>query len=114
MIPISKYLRFTGIGLMVIYAIYFVIMGLGKLIGGDSSGISNLLPAAIVGGVAALAWKRPTIAGTLMLGIGMVSAIYYLAIFTNAKIFNILFLAIIPFSAGVILLSAGLIKKPTI
>src|SRR6266545_1004798 len=102
MTPLSKNLRIIGMGLMSLYAIFFLVMGVGEMIGGDASGSSHLLPAAIIAGMTAVAWKRPTIAGALLLGIGLIAAIYFFAIFTTNLIFGKIIMAGLPILSGII------------
>lgn len=114
MSSLSKNLRIAALALMGLYSIFFLVVGVGKMAGGDKSGSNNLLAFLIMAAMMYVAWKRPRIAGILLLGIGLVAGIYFLAIFSNSSLGSILIMSAAPLVAGLLLLSIGLIEKKPI
>jgi hypothetical protein len=112
MSPLSKNLRWIGIGLMGLYGVYFLVTGILQLAGGDSSWASRLVAALIVAAMVFVAWRRPAVVGLLFLGIGLVVVIYNTAIFVDRSTANAWILAGLPLLVGVLLLAAGLVQKP--
>jgi hypothetical protein len=62
------------IGLLVAF---LLLMGIGEVVGGDFSGIGHLLPAAALGLLMWLAWKRPLYPGMILVLLGIVNAVLY-------------------------------------
>ena len=55
-------LLLTGLGLG-----FFLLFAVGELVGGEISGVQHLPPAALLGALLWLGWKRPRTAGIIML-----------------------------------------------
>lgn len=63
---------------MALLTAFLLFMGIGEMVGGDSSGLGHLLPAAVLGLLMWFAWKRPLFAGIILVLAGIVNSIPYL------------------------------------
>lgn len=75
--PHARPWRWAALGVMGLYVIFLVFMGVGEMVGGDFSGASHLLPAAMLGVAMYLASKRPRESGVVLLLIGAAISAYF-------------------------------------
>lgn len=70
-----------GIGLLLIGLVvaFLLFMGIGEVAGGDLSGISHLIPAVVLAGMAAAGLKWPRSAGAVLALTGLAIAVFFYA-----------------------------------
>ena len=108
---LARWLRYSALTLLCLFVAFGVFMGVGEMIGGDGSGAGHLIPAAIVSGLAFLAWKRPIVGGIVLAILGL-SALAYIGL--NALVFasGPLLLAGLLFIVAAQLTQSGPISRP--
>lgn len=67
---ILKIVAEIPVGLLVAFSLF---MGIGEINSGDFSGIAHLLPAALLGLLMWLIWKRPLLAGAILVLLGLLT-----------------------------------------
>jgi hypothetical protein len=100
-------LKKIGMGLLLVPLGFFLLFAFGEVFSGDLSGLSHLVPAALIALVIFLASKRPRIAGILLLVVGIVFGVgYALDGSSNFRTIFLVesFLFLPPFVSGILLI----------
>lgn len=69
--------KVAGVGLLLVPIGLLLLLGIGEMAGGDISGIQHIVEVAVLVSLAVIAWKRPRIGGTILVGLGALLAILY-------------------------------------
>ena len=59
---------------------FYLTFAVGEMVGGDISGVQHLLPAAVLGALLWLGWKRPRTAGIVLLALAIPLGAAYIAV----------------------------------
>ena len=110
---LAKGLKITALVLMSLLIAFFLFMGIGEMVGGDTSGIGHLFPVAIVILLMWLGWKAPLGIGILLTILGILYSARFLIGMSYAEgmPFALNVIAIPFFLFGLLFLSAGIIER---
>lgn len=88
---------------------FYLMFAVGELAGGEISGLQHLLPAALLGALLWLGWKRPRTAGIVLLALAVPLGAAYLAVLIvrDLPLPWALWIALPPILSGWLLLRAG-------
>lgn len=89
-----------GIGLLMVPLGFLLMFTFGEVFSGDFSGLSHLIQALPIALLLWLAFKKPFVAGVILVGVGVVSGIVYALS--------------VPFEALTILIVEGLLFVPPV
>ncbi len=116
----AQRLRIAAFVFLAIPLAMFLLFGIGEMVGGDIGGGMHLVEALVVVLLAAIAWRRPFEAGiALCLGGVALAAIFLAALLRDSGregLMNLpaLFILVLPtLTAGILLLSAGILARRT-
>lgn len=73
----AKWLVWTALALMGLYAFVWLVFGIAEVISGDFSGIIHLVPAIMLIVLMFLAWKRPLEGGIVFAVLGILASLYF-------------------------------------
>ena len=76
--PRARWLLYLGLLVLGLYAAFYLVFAVGESLGGDPSGLAHLAPAFLLVLLIYLAHRRPVESGWVLLGLGLVTAIYTL------------------------------------
>ncbi len=78
-------LKIGGFGLAGLFVAFWLFMGAGEMLSGDLSGVSHLVPAALVAGAGLLAWRRLLAGGLMMLALGLAGSAYFFSLMSRPQ-----------------------------
>ena len=102
----------TKIAAMVLLALgvaFYLMFTVGEMVGGDVAAIQHLPPVVVLAGLLWLAWKRPHVAGVVLLVLSVPLAVAYVVVLVvqDLPLAWALWIAIPPVVTGLLLLRAG-------
>ncbi len=74
---LAKGLKITALVLMILVAAFFMLMGVGEMLGGDLSGMGHLPPVVLIAFMMWLGWKKPLAGGLTMSLLGVLISVYF-------------------------------------
>ncbi|HTZ05567.1 MAG TPA: hypothetical protein VMB53_07410 [Gaiellaceae bacterium] len=88
---------------------FYLVFAVGEIAGGDPSGVQHLLPAAVLGGLFWLGWRRPRTAGIVLLALAVPLGAAYIAVLVvrDLPLTWALWIALPPALTGWLFLRAG-------
>jgi len=88
---------------------FYLMFAVGEMAGGDITGIQHLLPAAVLGALLWLGWKRPRTAGIVLLALSVPLGAAYIAVLVvrDLPLPWVLWIVLPPVLTGWLLLHAG-------
>lgn len=106
-------LKIAALVLMALVAAFFAFMGLGEMFGGDLSGMIHLPPVALIILMMWFGWKKPLAGGASMMALGVVIAVFFYIVTTQAQKWIAILLMGGPFLLfGILFIAASLIGRP--
>ena len=69
--------RRAALAIIGLSALFLIVMGVGEMLGGDISGVSHLVPAALLVALMYFAAKRPRETGVILCAIGVTLSAYF-------------------------------------
>jgi len=78
---LSHTFKIAGLILIGLEVAFLLFMGIGEMASGDFSGISHVIPALILGGLAVWGLRSPRGGGVALAVIGLLIAVYFYAQF---------------------------------
>ena len=102
----------TKIAALVLLALgvaFYLMFAVGELAGGDVSGIQHLAPAALLGALLWLGWRRPLVAGIVLLALAVPLGVAYVVVLVVRDLPPTwaLWIALPPVVTGYLLVRAG-------
>jgi len=85
----AKWVLRSALILMGIYAIFWLIFGIGEMISGDLSGVIHLIPAIMIVALMLLALRRPMEGGVVLAVLGVLASVYYFAAIARGWAFKV-------------------------
>jgi len=76
---LAQGLTIAGLGVIGLVIAFLLFMGIGEMAGGDFSGLSHVIPAVILAGLAALSLKWLRGSGATLAAVGLLIGAYFLA-----------------------------------
>lgn len=110
---LPKGLKITALVLMSLLTAFFLLMGIGEMVGGDLSGFSHLLPAILLMFIMWLGWKKPLWSGILLLTVGIFNTLRFsIGMNNNEELPAALLIMAVPFLGfGLLFLLAGILER---
>ena len=113
MITVAKGLKIAALALMALVALFFSVMGIGEMLGGDLSGVFHLPPVALIALMMWFGWKKPLSGGATMFGLGIVVSIFFFVVTTQTDRAVAISLMGGPFLLpGLMFMAAALLENP--
>jgi hypothetical protein len=110
--PRARWLLYAGLLVLGLHTAFYLVFAIGESVGGDLSGLSHLVPAAVLILLMFLAYRRPAESGWVLLAMGLVSMILYSGIGRGGFQFQTFLLAAAPsLLAGLLFLAAAWLAK---
>ena len=102
----AKIAALAPLGLGIAFSLLFTV---GEIVGGDVAGIQHLPPAVVLVGLVWLAWRRPTVAGIVLLVLAVPLGTAYVVVLVvhDLPLTWALEIALPPVLTGLLLLRAG-------
>jgi hypothetical protein len=76
--PSGRWFVWAGMLVLALYAAFYLLFFFGEVFGGEPSGVIHLPPALLVIALIYLAYRRPRESGTMLTGLGVLAAAFYL------------------------------------
>jgi hypothetical protein len=76
----ARRMKIAALVLLGLGIAFYLAFAVGEMAGGDISGIQHLLPAAVLGVLLWLGWKRPRTAGIVLLALAIPLGAAYIAV----------------------------------
>ena len=74
---LAKGLKITALVPLGLATAVLLLFGVGEMASGDWSGVGHLIPAALIGLLMWLGWKRPLWSGILLLILGILASFFF-------------------------------------
>lgn len=74
---IAQSLKIAGLAVIGLEVVFLLFMGIGEMASGDLSGASHVIPALVLGGVAALSLKWARSGGAALAVLGLAVGIFF-------------------------------------
>ena len=105
----SRQTKIAALALLGLGAAFCLSFAVGELAGGDISGVQHVPPAAVLGALMYVGWKRPRTAGMILLALAVPLGAAYVALLIarDLPLTWALLVALPPVATGVLLLRAG-------
>ncbi|MDD5093040.1 MAG: hypothetical protein PHV74_01475 [Dehalococcoidia bacterium] len=103
--------RSDAVIIMTVYAVFWLLIGIFELISKDTVGVIHLIPAILTGSLILLVKNRPFLTGRILVAVGIILSIIYLAEMHGGWLFRLQAVLVV----GVPLLVSGafLLTTPT-
>jgi len=105
----ARRLKIAALVLLGLGVAFYLIFAVGEMAGGDITGVQHLLPAALLGALLWLGWKRPRTAGIVLLALAVPLGAAYIAVLVvrDLPLLWALWIALPPLLTGWLLVRAG-------
>jgi hypothetical protein len=100
-------LKTIAAALIAVPAIALLALGIGEMAGGEPSGVQHLPEAAVLLALLVLAWRRPAFAGRLLVGLGGVLFVLWLALVLTRRDVDIWSAELLGWVVAAVVLFAG-------
>lgn len=113
--PLPRGLEYAALAALGLGVAFWLMMGLGEMIGGDFSGVAHLPAALVAGLLMGLAWRRPWETGLALLALGLTLGVYFFVVSNGFQDgFGAPLLLALPnvFVGGLLTLAAWLARRP--
>jgi peptidoglycan/LPS O-acetylase OafA/YrhL len=111
----SRIALMAGLGVLGLYVFILLLIGIGKMAGGDMTGIAHLFMATLVAGMAYLAYRCPCESGVVLLLLGILSGFVFLQISIAQPVsiqISSFILGSVPFLlAGLFIIASGWLSR---
>ena len=101
--------KFAALVLLGLGVAFYLTFAIGETAGGDISGVQHFLPAALLAVLLWVGWRRPRVAGAVLLVLAVPLAAAYLAFLAlrDLSLTSALIVALPPLVTGLLLVRAG-------
>jgi hypothetical protein len=112
---LARWIRWGTLFLMVLFAVFWLLFGVGEMASGDLSGVIHLIPVALVAGLMFLAWRRPGVGGAILVVLGILTSAYYYGLIQPEDRLGILLITGAPFVLfGLLFLAVAALARPAL
>jgi hypothetical protein len=101
--------KMAALVLLALGVAFYLLFALGEMADGDVSGVQHLLPAVILAALLWVAWRRPLVAGVVLLVLAVPLGAAYVAVLVvrDLPLTWALIVALPPVVTGLLLVRAG-------
>jgi len=105
----ERRMKIAALVLLALGVAFYLMFAVGEMAGGEISGFQHLLPAAVLGALLWLGWKRPRMAGIVLLALAVPLGAAYIAVLVirDLPLSWAVWIVLPPLLTGLLLVRAG-------